>query len=88
MSSSEMTPEVQYQIAHKGDNRSANIIAAQTIMLVVAYIAVGLRVLARRVSRAGMGSDDWMMLVALVSKAQDTFSCCSYNILIPEPHSS
>ena len=67
MSSLQMTPEVQYHIAHVGDNRSADIIAAQSIMLVVAYIAVGLRLLARRVSRAGMGYDDWMILIALVS---------------------
>lgn len=59
--------EIQYQLVHQNENRSADIIAANTIMLVAAYIAVGLRFMSRRLMHATLGADDWMMVVGLVS---------------------
>ena len=58
--------ELQYQEVHKNDNRGPEIIVSLAIMLAVAYIAVGLRFLSRRMTRAGSSYDDWMMVVGLV----------------------
>ena len=59
--------EIQYQLAHRNENRVADIITANTIMLVAAYIAVGLRFMSRRLMHATLDADDWMMVVGLVS---------------------
>ena len=62
-----LTPsEIQYQLSHASDDRSANVIAAITTCLCLATIAVALRVLARRMMKTPLGADDWMIFTALV----------------------
>ena len=58
--------EEAYQLAHKDDNRSADVVAAVTICLVAAFVAVFLRFLSRKLSKAPLGADDWMIVVGLV----------------------
>ncbi|KAJ9205646.1 hypothetical protein DTO027B5_3342 [Paecilomyces variotii] len=61
-----LTPEqIQYQMSHKDDDRRAGIVASISIMLVVAYGAVILRVVARRIGRVPLKMDDWMIMVGL-----------------------
>ena len=61
--------ELQYQEEHKDDNRGPGILVSLAIMLAVAYIAVGLRFLSRRMIHARSSYDDWMMVVGLVRQA-------------------
>ncbi len=62
-----LTPsELQYQLSHASEDRSANVVAAVTTCLCLAFIAVGLRILARRMTKTPLGADDWMILIALV----------------------
>lgn len=49
------------------DTKSAND-AAVISLLVIATISVVLRILSRKVSRAGVKADDYMMIVALVRR--------------------
>lgn len=61
-----LTPsEMQYQLAHASEDRSANVIAAVTIGLCLAFIAVGFRLFARRLTKTPLGADDWMIVVSL-----------------------
>ncbi|KAJ9364173.1 hypothetical protein DTO280E4_1936 [Paecilomyces variotii] len=61
-----LTPEqIQYQMSHKDDDRRAGIVASISIMLAVAYGAVILRVVARRIGRVPLKMDDWMIMVGL-----------------------
>lgn len=65
-----LTPsEIQYQLSHASEDRSANVIAAVTICLCLATIAVGFRILARRMMKTPLGADDWMILTALFFNA-------------------
>lgn len=62
-----LTPsEMQYQLAHVAENRSGNVIAAVVTCLCLAFIAVGLRLFARKLMKTPLGADDWMIIVALV----------------------
>ena len=71
------SPEVlQYQQKHRNDNRGPDIIVSLAIMLAMAYIAVGLRFLSRKMTRANLSYDDWVMVIGLVCHAgSSTFSC-------------
>ncbi|KAL8964538.1 MAG: hypothetical protein Q9183_004385 [Haloplaca sp. 2 TL-2023] len=48
------------------ETRGPEVVAAVTVLTVLATIAVALRFLARHVARAQYGWDDWLMLLALV----------------------
>ena len=66
---SSLTPaEIQYYKAHANDTRQPNMIATAVCGLVVAYVAVSLRFIARRKSAAGIGIDDWLIVAALVAQ--------------------
>ena len=60
-------PDIQYQTDHIGDDRRPNIIAASTICLLAAYVAVTARVVSRRLQKIPLLWDDYSILVALVS---------------------
>lgn len=60
--------EILYQEEHISQNRGPDIVVSTTICIALAIMAVGLRLLARRVSKAGVISDDYMMIFALVRK--------------------
>ncbi|KAL9045427.1 MAG: hypothetical protein Q9214_001524 [Letrouitia sp. 1 TL-2023] len=57
--------EVQYQLAHVHDDRSPELYASQIICYTLACIAVALRLISRRLVRAKLQNDDYMILVAL-----------------------
>ena len=66
---SSLTPaEIQYYKAHANDTRQPNMIATAVCGLVVAYVGVFLRFMARRKSAAGFGIDDWLIVAALVGQ--------------------
>lgn len=58
--------EVHYQLAHVHDDRSPELYASQIICYVLACIAVALRLISRRLVRAKLQHDDYMIFVALV----------------------
>lgn len=61
------TPEqIEYQLAHRHEDRSGSIIGAITAVTVLATIAVFLRFMARRVIRAKIMADDYFTIAALV----------------------
>ncbi|MCJ1457821.1 hypothetical protein MMC28_008190 [Mycoblastus sanguinarius] len=61
-----LTPsEMQYQLSHASEDRSGNVIAAVVACLCLAFIAVGMRLFGRRMTKTSLGADDWMILVAL-----------------------
>lgn len=59
--------EIKYELAHIRDNRASNIVVSSVICISLATIAVMLRLLARRLSKAKILADDYMMIFALVS---------------------
>ena len=62
--------EIQYQLQHIHDDTSSQIIAAFGVCLGFAIIAVLLRFVARHLTKASLGGDDWTILVGLVSAAK------------------
>ena len=59
--------EIKYELAHIRDDRASNIVVSSVICISLATIAVMLRLLARRLSKAKILADDYMMIFALVS---------------------
>ena len=59
-------PMAKYQMEHIHETWSTNFLTASTICLVIATIATAIRFMARRMVKAGLGADDWVMLAALV----------------------
>lgn len=61
------TPEqIEYQLAHRHEDRSGAIIGAITAVTILATIAVLLRFMSRRVIRAKIMADDYFTVAALV----------------------
>lgn len=58
--------EIQYQEEHIHDDRSGNIVTSHAICITIAVIAVLLRLISRRMIKASIQADDWMIIVALV----------------------
>lgn len=58
--------EIQYELEHIRQDRAPNIIASYAICLSLACIAVVLRFVARRISRASLQADDFTVAIALV----------------------
>lgn len=62
-----LTPDqIAHQFADRDDNVQPNIYAACGICLLAAYLAVGLRLVSRRLTHAPLAGDDYTILVALV----------------------
>ncbi|KAI0405666.1 hypothetical protein F4802DRAFT_596935 [Xylaria palmicola] len=62
-----LTPEeIEYYKEHAGDSLQGSIIASNAAGLALAYIAVGLRIYARKAAKAPFGHDDWLIIAALV----------------------
>ncbi len=59
--------DILYQQNYKEENKAAQIIAANVVMLASAYVAVALRFLSRRMSHTTLQADDWMIMAGLVS---------------------
>ena len=64
--SSPSPADIQYQLQHIHDNKSKQLIVAYVVSLSAASIAVALRLLARRINRASLKSDDVMVIIGLV----------------------
>ncbi|CAF9940318.1 MAG: hypothetical protein HETSPECPRED_002375 [Heterodermia speciosa] len=61
-----MTQEqIDYQVAHKNQDRASEIVNVHIILMVFTVIGVSLRFISRRL-KAGLGIDDWVMLAALI----------------------
>lgn len=60
------TSEMQYQLEHATEDRSAHVIAAVVTCLCLAFIAVGARFFARKATKTPLGADKWMIFIALV----------------------
>lgn len=58
--------DIKYQQDHKDQDRTADIVAANVVMLAAAYVAIALRFISRRTSNAALQADDWMITVGLV----------------------
>lgn len=58
--------DIAYQEAHSGDDDTTYIIVASAIPLVIAYIAVTLRIVARRTVAIKLQVDDYLVVVGLV----------------------
>lgn len=61
-------------------DRSAWVRDVTTALLVLAVLFVILRLMARRVMRLRLGTDDWVLLAALVSA-----TCLSFRPALSEP---
>ena len=61
------TPEdIKYQLQHINDSRQHEVVAAITTVLTLATVAVIFRVVARRLTKASLQKDDYMIFAALV----------------------
>ena len=65
MSSLITESDFEYQLEHINDNLQPQIHTAGILCMIAAFCAVGLRFLSRHIARAGLGSDDYTILVAL-----------------------
>ncbi len=68
MPSSLSPSEIEYELQHIYDNRAPSIVISAAICIFLAITAVLLRLLARRLSRARILADDYMMTFAMVSR--------------------
>ena len=57
--------EIQYQHAHIHDDRSFNIVISHALCLPIAFVAVLLRFVSRRMVKASIQADDWLIVIAL-----------------------
>ncbi|KAI9851442.1 MAG: hypothetical protein M1838_003631 [Thelocarpon superellum] len=60
------TAALDDQLLHLHDSRQATLLAALIFVTVLSSVAVGLRLLARRIAHVGLSYDDWTILVAQV----------------------
>lgn len=60
--------EVAYQEAHIEDDSKLEIIVPTAITLAIAYAAVFLRFVSRRLSRTAIKADDWSVVIGLVKR--------------------
>lgn len=57
---------LNYQLAHAGDNKTPSFIASVSVVVCLATVGVGLRLLARRLTKATLEADDYVIILALV----------------------
>ena len=58
--------EIQYQLNHINDDKSGQMVSSQVCGMVIAFAAVALRLVSRRVGRVPILADDYMIVIALV----------------------
>lgn len=58
---------IDYQLAHINEDRSQALIVSHALCLVLAGVAIVLRLVARRMSKAAIKADDYMIIAAFVS---------------------
>ena len=74
-----MAQSLEYQKEHINDTRVPMIMTSIIAWFIIAYVAVALRFISRRISRTALKGDDWCILGSLVSLAQ---LCQSIHLLI------
>lgn len=57
---------IAYQKAHIDDDKRLSLIITMAVFLCAALAAAALRLMARKITNAGLKIDDWMLLVGLV----------------------
>lgn len=67
--------DIQYQLEHSHESRVHVLLVSQIICFVLAVTAVILRLVSRRLIKAPIQSDDYMILMALVTKKPSQFPC-------------
>ena len=65
--SSSENAELQYEKSHINDTHVPQLIASFVVSLFLAYSAIVLRLISRRLSRTRLGWDDWIIVLSLVS---------------------
>ena len=60
--------EIQYQREHIHEDRSSDIVVSHIICITLATVAVTLRFLSRRLCKAAILADDYMIIAALVGE--------------------
>ena len=61
------TPEeIRYMLSHLHEDRGPILIGVNCMFLVLCFTATGARFLARRITRAPIAADDYLVLAALV----------------------
>lgn len=58
--------DVEYQEAHIHESRQHEVVASNVAVLTLATVAVILRLVARRITKAPLQKDDYTIIVALV----------------------
>lgn len=80
--------EIAYMQAHASDDRRAPFVGVNIACLVLAFVAVSLRVIARIKIGTKIGLDDWLIILAAVSSdsicglstmPSNTWNDCSIN---------
>ena len=59
--------EVQYEYAHKNDDRGQDVVTGTVATFALATVAIILRLTGRRISKSFLQADDWTILAAWVS---------------------
>ncbi|KAI9844523.1 MAG: hypothetical protein M1838_002150 [Thelocarpon superellum] len=59
-------PSLSYQLQHQSENRSGGIKIVLIIGIVISTVAVALRLTSRRLARAALWADDWIILLGLL----------------------
>ena len=72
--------DIQYQFQHIQDDRSKQLLATYVVSLFVASVAVALRCVARRINRASLQADDYMIVLGWVG---NSFLSSMYNLQTP-----
>ena len=67
--------EIQYELRNIHEDRASDLITTFATCTALAYIAVILRLIARRVNKAPLQADDFWVLIALVSDKLSSHSC-------------
>ena len=76
MSAPHLSPQEQeYRKAHFADNRGPTVIGVDVALVVVANVMVGMRLLARRSTKAALMIDDYLIVVALVRRIMKGIIC-------------
>ena len=58
--------QLEYQSEHRSDTQQPKILAVLCLSLVISYAAVLLRLVSRRLKRAQLWIDDWVIISSLV----------------------
>lgn len=67
--------EIEHQLAHWDEDRSALFVGALSSLFVIALITVILRLAARRKQRLGLQWDDYLIVMAQVNSPRMSLRC-------------